>query len=344
MGQSIIVNVTESSQVFEARRISLELAASLGWDATLTGKVAIAATELGTNLAKHATGGELHVSFCERGDAQGIELLAVDRGPGLADPDASLRDGFSTAGTAGTGLGAVQRLSTEFDIYSQPGKGTALVARFYPASLQRSRSISGPDFVVGAVQVPLRSESVCGDSWGVRKDRGKVTLLVADGLGHGPGAAQASQEAVAVLQQATVLDSLALLETVHHSLRSTRGAAVAVASIDVVERQLTFVGIGNISAMLLNGSAIQHLVSLNGTAGHAVRKMQHFTYPWTPTKLLIMHSDGVNTNWRLEAFPGLAKKHPSLIAAVLYREASRGRDDACIVAARCTVPEPLNAE
>ena len=63
---------------------------------------------------------------------RGVEILALDKGPGIRDLERSLRDGYSTAGGAGTGLGAISRLSSEFDVYSPPGKGTALLARIWP--------------------------------------------------------------------------------------------------------------------------------------------------------------------------------------------------------------------
>jgi len=183
--------------------------------------------------------------------------------------------------------------------------------------------------------VPMRGEDVCGDNWGIRCDGPKLILLLADGLGHGYGAAEASQEAVAVLKRATELDPVVILESAHRCLRSTRGAAIGIASIDAVERHVTFAGVGNISASILDGGgSMQHLVSHNGTAGQAVRKVQGFTYPWPAAGLLIMHSDGLSASWRMDAYPGLSAKHSSIIAGVLYRDASRGRDDASIVVVR----------
>jgi anti-sigma regulatory factor (Ser/Thr protein kinase) len=332
--QPSIVTVRESSQIFESRRIALNFAESLHWDETSSGKLAIAVTEAARNLVKHGREGELHLQHCEQNGLIGVEMLALDRGPGVTNIDVCLQDGFSTSGTAGTGLGAIRRLSSEFDIFSQPGKGTALLARFFSKAAGNSAGAPPPQVTVGAVQVPIRGESVSGDSWAIRTEERRSVLLIADGLGHGPGAAEASREAVAVLKRATDLEPLLLLETVHHALRPTRGAALAIAMIDHGLANLIFAGVGNISATIISGSVTQHLVSYSGTAGQAIRKVKAFTYPWPSGALLLMHSDGIHTNWRLDAYPGLAAKRPSLIAGVLYRDARRGRDDACIVVVR----------
>lgn len=325
--------MTDGSQVSEVRRWASSLADENGWNETASGKLAIVATEVATNLVKHAQRGEVHLRLCRRDGHLGIEVLALDRGPGIARVEQCLRDGYSTAATAGTGLGAVARLSEEFDVYSQPGKGTCLVARLFPSREPPPRSHQEL-FNVGAVKVPVQGERECGDNWGLREENGRMVLMVADGLGHGPDAAQASKEAVAVLMRSPDLAPVALLERVHQALRGTRGAAVAVAHVESAQNRVQFAGIGNISANIITAQGTQHLVSHNGTAGHNVRKFQEFVYAWPAKGTLVMHSDGIITSWRLDPYPGLTDHDPSLLAAVLYRDASRGRDDACVVVAR----------
>lgn len=331
--QPQIVPVTEGSQISEARRLAIALAADNGWDETASGRLAIVVTEAATNLVKHAQSGEIHLGICLREGHFGIEVLALDRGPGVARIEECLRDGYSTQATAGTGLGAIARLSDEFDVYSQVGKGTSIVARVY-ASPDSGRPSTADLFTIGAVQVPARGERQCGDNWGVREEDGRAVLLVADGLGHGPDADYASREAVAVLMRSTELAPAVLLERVHQALRATRGAAVAVAHIETQQKKLNFAGVGNISASIIAPQVTQHLVSHNGTAGHNVHRFQEFAYAWPATGILVMHSDGIATSWRLDPYPGLSERHPSLLASVLYRDASRGRDDACVVVAR----------
>jgi hypothetical protein len=293
-------------------------------------RVAIGVTEVCTNILKHAVRGEI----LARADPEGrdLEILALDRGPGMTSLEQCLRDGFSTGGSPGQGLGAIVRLSTLADFYSVLGQGTAVLARW---SLNASNGHHSDKLQIGVVNVPKPGQEVCGDSWGVAQTADHTVVLVADGLGHGPEAQAASQEATRMLHLNPELTPRDLIERCHHALRSTRGAAVAVSRIDRVRGKVTYCGVGNISAQLYSGSkAGQHLVSVNGTAGHQMQRLQEFNYPWPEHGILVMHSDGLSTGTNVEAREGLALRDPSLIAGVLYRDFSRGNDDATVVVAK----------
>ena len=185
------------------------------------------------------------------------------------------------------------------------------------------------------MNVSKPGEDVSGDSWGSAYDGEHLVIIVADGLGHGLEARLASTEAVRQLYENPELSPKALLLRVHQALRSTRGAAVAVARIDSQRGKLTFAGVGNVSARIYAGSeSRQNLVSLNGTAGHQCERIQEFSYAWPGDGLLVLHSDGLSTGTGLESYPGLAARDPALIAGVLYRDFFRGRDDATVVVAK----------
>lgn len=334
-GVAARVPITESSRISEARRKALSLAEQLGFSETKAGKVAIAVTEAASNLLKHAGGGEMvfrvfELSGCalDGRDSQGtdgLEFLALDKGPGIKNIGESLRDGQSTAGTAGNGLGAIARLADAFDLYSQPGKGTAIHARFW----QRPSIKSTLD--LGGLSVAMEGEQFSGDAWSYCATPSGMAVFVADGLGHGPLAESAAREAVRAFEKAHFRPPAELLEIVHQATRSTRGAAVAVASIDFSERLVRFAGIGNIAAVVMAGDESRHMVSMNGIVGHQVRIFREFTYPWQNGALMVLHSDGLSTHWDLRAYPGLTQKPCALIAGVLYRDFGRGRDDATAV-------------
>jgi hypothetical protein len=185
------------------------------------------------------------------------------------------------------------------------------------------------------VSVAKRGEEACGDSWGAVQTDEFTTILMADGLGHGYEASVASLEAVRMLRVHPALTAIGLVERVHQALRSSRGAAVAVAKIDRWREKITFCGVGNISGQIYAGSAArQHLVSVNGTAGHQTQRIREFSYPWPAEGMLVLHSDGLVTATSLEAQQALALRDPSLIAGLLYRDFSRGQDDATVVVAR----------
>jgi hypothetical protein len=178
----------------------------------------------------------------------------------------------------------------------------------------------------------LAGEPCCGDGWIVQERPVGARLLMADGLGHGEHAAAATRAAICTALERPGDAPSALLEKTHGALRATRGAAVAVADIDPGARVVRFAGIGNIAGIVMppSGPCIR-MVSHNGTVGHEMRRVVEFSYPWTPGSLLLMHTDGLGSNWGFESYPGLASKHPSVVAGVLCRDHMRGRDDVSVV-------------
>ena len=336
MRDTVAVPVAEPSQVGEARRIASALAVRSGLDEVARGKVALAASELAGNLARHAKGGELVISAIARESVAGVEFLAIDRGPGMADFRRCLADGYSTAGTPGTGLGAVARLADEFDAQTAVGQGTVLLARIWDAPPEPPSPRHGPALEVGSVCLPVAGERECGDAWAMLgTSTARALIIVADGLGHGPLAAAASGAAVASMRAGGEGASPSeVLSACHRALRGTRGAADAVGLVDRDRREVRYAGAGNISGTVISADARHGLVSLPGIVGVDVRKVQEFAQPWPPGSLLVMHSDGLATHWKLDRNSPLASKHPGVIAGVLYRDHARGRDDATVVVAR----------
>jgi anti-sigma regulatory factor (Ser/Thr protein kinase) len=323
--------VREPTDLAEARRVASRIAEDSGLGSIETANVALAATELASNLLKHAKSGRLLVRRLENDAATGLELSAVDRGPGIANVAQCMRDGYSTAGSAGTGLGAVKRLAQQFDIFSSPGQGSTVLAQFW-AGARSEPPRTGLQF--GAVCLPIAGETVCGDAWDVDCARGKCTCVVVDGLGHGPIAAQAAKAALVSVREHRGKPPAEIVERVHGALRSTRGAAFAVAEIDAAKGLIRFCGVGNISARVQSADKCRHMVSQNGIVGQDTRKLNEFTYPWTSDALLIMHSDGLTARWDLNEYAALGRRHPALIAGVLFRDFARGRDDATVLVAR----------
>ena len=82
---------------------------------------------------------------------------------------------------------------------------------------------------------------------------------------------------------------------------------------------------------MVTGRQTRSMVSYNGTVGHMMPKVAECVYPWSQQSLLIMHSDGLAAQWNLNHYPGLATRHPALIAAVLYRDFKRTRDDITVI-------------
>ncbi len=321
-----MVTVADASHVASARRMASDLARGLGFDEPTTGRVALAVTEMATNLVKHAGRGEVLVAA---GGGDEVEILALDRGPGMANVDRCFEDGHSTVGSPGTGLGALRRLATTLDVYSRSG-GTALLVRVGPVG---GRPPMGA-LAVGGVSVAVAGEERCGDAWDQEPRRDGVAVLVVDGLGHGPGAADAARECVHAFRRHPGLPPAARLTALHEALRATRGAALGVADVDAARRVVRFAGLGNVAASVYEPGPVRHLVSHHGTAGHNASKIAEYSYPWPEHAVLVMHSDGVASLRDLDPYPGLLQRDPSLVAGVLYRDFVRRRDDATVVVAR----------
>ncbi|WP_028621350.1 ATP-binding protein [Pseudomonas sp. Ant30-3] len=318
-----VLPIEDSSQIGHARRTAQKLAEEHGFDATDAGRVALVATELASNILKHAVRGELHLRVLPRPSGDGIEILAVDRGKGF-DVHACLIDGFSTRGTQGIGLGAVARQAQVFDVYAD-ARGTVLLTRFYP------RQDKTADRRMGVSQHSLHNDPACGDVWHVAFDGARISALVIDGLGHGEEAERGARAGEEVFALTPFTSATLLLEDIHHAMIGTRGGALAIMQFDGHDDALRFVGIGNIGASLIAPDKSRGMASHPGIVGGQYRKAQSFDYANVNGQLLIMYSDGLQSRWNLQDYPGLVHRHPAVIATLLHRDFCRGRDDVTVL-------------
>jgi hypothetical protein len=249
-------------------------------------------------------------------------MVTIDAGPGFRDAAAALRDGHSTSGTLGIGLGAIGRLADFCDLYSVPGQGTALVARFWPAPHPGAVPYAG-------LVRPITGETECGDIFGAVETGGRLTGVLCDGLGHGPLAASAAMEAVAAVVEDPAGEPAALVERAHRRVGHTRGGAVAV--VQVTGQVARFAGLGNIAATILADGARKGMLSVPGIAGHQARTIRQFEYAVPPGAAVILHSDGISGRWEPAALPGLNARDPLLVGATLLAQAGSRRDDAGVL-------------
>jgi len=317
------IPITDRSSSGEARRAAVTVAASLGFDQERCHDIGIVATEAANNICSHARGGE--VLICPAMDERpALELLALDKGPGIRDVPRAFEDGYSTAGTAGQGLGAIKRLSDVVSLYSVPSQGTVLYAQF---------TASETTVPFGAVNVPIKGETACGDTFLALPGKRRSVYMVADGLGHGPGASEAAEEARSVVQRFSTANVTEIFSRSHDALRKTRGAAMSVAIVDHELLLVTYGGVGNVSGSLVGASTTRSMVSQNGTLGAVLPKLQEFTYPFEADTTLVMFSDGLTSKCALSGYPGIRLRPLTLIAGLLYRDFTRGRDDATVLIA-----------
>lgn len=327
--QSSAILLEEETQISVARRAAGALGARVGLSEETIGRVELVCVELAGNILRHAGGGQMFLAETPGGDA--VQIIAADKGPGISNVHRALEDGYSTSTTPGLGLGAVRRMARTLDIYSQAGTGTvisAVVGEHTRGGAQKERA--------GVLSTCIHGETLNGDSWAIDRKPNRELFMVVDGLGHGLYASEASSTATALLSAALEsepdISLTVLLHRMHGPMRATRGAAIAFVSVSGAIA--TACGVGNISTVLHDGDGrVRTVLSHNGTLGHQMRRVQEFTFPVDHGTVLVMHSDGIATHWKLSQYAGLAAHAPATVAGVLYRDTVRGRDDATVLVA-----------
>jgi anti-sigma regulatory factor (Ser/Thr protein kinase) len=316
------IRVEDVSAVASCRSTAAAMAGKLGFTAVRADILAMAVTEAASNLHKHAREGSLLLRISNDSAIPCIELITIDSGPGLRDVRAALRDGHSTAGTLGIGLGAIRRLADSCELYSVPGHGTALVARFWAAPAKLACGFAG-------LVRPIASEIDSGDAFAAVRSGPTVTGVLCDGLGHGPLAAAASSEAITAILEDPGPEPAALIRRAHQRLSRTRGGAIGI--VQVAGQTARFAGLGNVAAWILADGSRTGMLSVPGIAGHQARTIRQFEYPLPRGAAIVLHSDGLSSRWDISALPGLEGNDPLVVAAALLAEAGIHRDDASVL-------------
>ncbi|EHY88869.1 ATP-binding protein [Saccharomonospora azurea] len=322
--------VTSPVHVTQARQLAARAARQAELPDTVVERVALATVELATNLVKYATDGMIVVMP----GPERLDVIATDRGPGIEHVPESMRDGFSTTGTLGIGLGGIRRMADEFDIYSSYGEGTTVLARWRSAAREEA-----PDaefgVAVGAALSPAPGETSCGDSWTSARCDEVLTVALSDGLGHGPEAAAASLAAMEQIAAAPAASPVELISAMDADMRPRRGATVAVVQFHVAKATVTFCGVGNTTVRLVRGDGSHEaLVSTPGIVGRrqrSGRRAMPVTRPWEAQSLLVMHTDGVSERWTPADRRDALDHDPATVAGWLLGTYGRNRDDACVV-------------
>lgn len=304
----------------------------LGFSAEKIGKLQIVVSELISNLLKFGERNrELLWKTISHIGEDGIEILALDKGPGINSMGQALEDGFSTSGTAGEGLGAVQRQSDFFELYSWPEKGTIVLSRFF---VDENFSHSAEPLPFAALSVPKPNEKLCGDGYMVEYEPESqlLNILVIDGLGHGPGAYEAAQAAIEVYKYLPKDSPNQILKEIHQQINKTRGGVAMALKYHFQEKVLSICGVGNISGKTISVNSQKDFFSFNGIVGHVMSpRIQDQTLPWERGNLLILHSDGLSSRWDISQYAQIQKYDPAILAACLYRDYSRKNDDTTVI-------------
>ncbi len=325
--------VTDRSYGAMISQHARQLAGQLSFSTKKKGELDIIVAELVSNLVKYGHDGELLIRPVQDTHQTGIELISVDSGPGMADPSQMLKDGVSTGGSLGQGLGAVQRLSDEFQLYSQPGTGTVVLARLYQRSSPPKLTSQAAD--VRWICVPKVGEDVCGDACYYQLTTSSLTLFLGDGLGHGVAAEIAVSQAINQLSQSQETKPEKLLALVHKGTTGTRGLVGTCAVFDFSTRKWLICGVGNITTKLSasrGAGAAKGYIAQNGILGYMIPPaLLSHEMPYERGQWLIMTSDGLRSRWNTARYPGINQYDASILAAVIYKECARHTDDMSVL-------------
>jgi anti-sigma regulatory factor (Ser/Thr protein kinase) len=339
------IEIRDEAQVGAARRAVHEYAERLGFTERELAEIDIVVQELGTNAATYATGDSWLHYTTTIGLGAGLELFYWDAGPGIYNIDKAVRDGVSTSGSLGTGLGAIRRLMDQFDLYStvrtttrlslaaarRSNHGTAVLARKWRANARRDALETE---TVGVWSRPHPGEKINGDAYFIKTHGHYTMFAVVDGLGHGQGAKQAADAALDSLNEWAGEPLEEVFAAVHDVLRATRGAVMGAAVTDTLRGEMHFAGVGNVSVRVFNAPEHVTPIPSHGTLGARMGRVRVWSQKWTAASMFIMASDGLSESWDIRAYPNLLERNPQLLAGILMRDYSRPNDDATVLVAK----------
>jgi anti-sigma regulatory factor (Ser/Thr protein kinase) len=308
-------------------------AASIGFSSKRLAEIDIVIAEMVSNLAKHAMEGELLVKKITVAGVDGIEVVCIDNGPGVNDVHRMMQDGMSTKNTLGHGLGAIKRLSNVFQIYSQKGWGTILLARFYKRELPTPVKPAVAD--IHSIILAKPGETVCGDGAAVKYSKENIKIFLGDGLGHGKEAYHAVQSAIVAFMICPEPNAMDIIRDIHYAVKKSRGLVASVAVFSLKERMWNFCGVGNIIAKVHNGSILKTHNSYNGIIGHNIpNTMKDTEVAYSPGQIISLASDGIRSRWETMKHPGLWRGELGMLNAAVFKEFARNSDDMSIVSCK----------
>jgi anti-sigma regulatory factor (Ser/Thr protein kinase) len=330
-GRHISFNVDDRSYLSILKREVHRLSLQCGLTEKKVAEIDIVVAEIGSNIVKHAGGGEVLVMLTDM-PQPAIEIIGIDNGSGIADLGRMMQDGISTVKTLGHGLGAIKRLSDFLQVYSVKGWGTILLSRFFIKPPEQYPPKPIPEIRTLLVSKP--GERACGDGFYVRPDRAGIRIFLGDGLGHGIEANKAVMAAVNSFRYCMRADLSEGLRQRHEDVKRTRGLVGTAAVYSNKDQNWRVCGVGNIHARMLTAAGSRTYLPYNGIIGHNLpRTINQQEIEHTPGKeqILILCSDGIKTRWEMMKYPAIFRYDMSVLAAAIYKDNARKTDDMSVV-------------
>jgi anti-sigma regulatory factor (Ser/Thr protein kinase)/serine/threonine protein phosphatase PrpC len=323
------IQISDVGDLGAARLGARSMSTAIGFDERAVEEIALVVSELATNLVKHAKDGILRLQRIEEDGRTGIRIDSEDHGPGIVNVEQAIGDDFSTSGSLGCGLGAVNRLMDEFDVTSQPGAGTSIVCKRW---LRRDvpPALACP-LVFGVATRPCPLMPVNGDAFVIQQWAESALVGVIDGLGHGQFAYRAAQAARQYVERHYDQPLAEIFRGVARTCQATRGVVMGLARFDWGRATLTFASVGNVEARVFGSPEPMNFVFPRGILGLNARTPVVTQHRWELSNVMVLYSDGLTAHWRWSDFPHFAAASPTVAAQELLRAFAREADDATVV-------------
>jgi len=324
----ISFNATDRSYFSLIKKEVHRKALEIGINPIRVAQVDLIIAEMTSNLYKYADGGEILLGTYHEGNSNYLELISIDNGPGIISLNKMMQDGVSTSNTMGHGLGSIKRLSDTFDIYSQAGWGTIVLSRIYVEDkVKQTFPLS-----IRPIVLSKPGETTSGDAFMYKLTKNHIKLMLCDGLGHGPEANKAvneAEKAFKIFPDHTLVETMRFL---HNNIKKTRGMVANLISFSLAEKTWTALGIGNVSARWLGQNISKNHMSYNGIVGHNIpNTLNAQQFSVEQYNILVLASDGIKTRWDILKYPQILKCDPSVLAAAIYKDHARHTDDMSVV-------------
>jgi anti-sigma regulatory factor (Ser/Thr protein kinase) len=295
-------------------------------------KLDLIVAEMTSNLFKYSNDGEILLGVFHNGGSPYVELISIDNGPGMMNPAKMMQDGISTSNTLGHGLGSMKRMSDTFELYSQIGWGTIVLSRVY-SDPEKTKAVN--QVIMRPIVVYKPGEKTSGDGFTYKKTDKYLKMMLADGLGHGPEANKAVNEAAAAFKVFPDYSPTETLRFIHTAIKKTRGAVINIVGYDHSRRVWTSARVGNIAVRMSGPVNFKNHMSYNGIVGHNIpNTMNDQDYPVEEFNQVMLCSDGIKTRIDMARYPMMYKYDTTILAAAIYKDHARRNDDMSVIIAK----------
>lgn len=325
------LNISHSSDIHTAQKTIQSISKNIGFNDLVSEELVIVTKELASNLLKHAKRGILIFTPMTCDKKTGIQIESIDDGPGIKDIEQAIMDRFSSAGSLGIGLGAVNRMMDEFKVIPKTGlrEGTHIICRRWVAGKSNLREKCPLGF--GAATRPHPKETVNGDCFVIKHRDGIALTAVIDGVGHGYLAAKAAEAARQYIENHFDQSLPDIFSGIGRTCRNTRGVVVAIARFDWFHEELTFASVGNIEVRVFDSPEKFNFIVRRGIVGSNAPNPVVTHHKWHAGNVMVLHSDGLSSRWKWKDFSLFKNKPAQAIAGQILRTLTKGHDDATVV-------------